>query len=108
MITELSPMHARGSESKARARDFIAEVTPRRRFDELILPDETMAAVQQLVEEPQRTGLLQSHSQCPRFRLEQPRIPSQRPTRWTARQRQNVTSGSDRRKSRGAILYRAV
>ena len=62
------PMHAHGSESKARARDFIAEVTPRRRFDELILPDETMAAVQQLVEEQQRASLLQSHSLEPRHR----------------------------------------
>ncbi|MEJ2375538.1 MAG: ATP-binding protein [Pseudolabrys sp.] len=59
-------MNAHSSESSARARDFIAEVTPRRRFEELILPDVTIAAAQQLVEEQQRASLLRSHSLEPR------------------------------------------
>lgn len=54
------------SEHSSRARDFIAEVTPRRRFDELILPDVTLTAVQQLVEEQQRASLLRSHALEPR------------------------------------------
>ena len=60
------PMHLHSSESNGRVRDFIVEVTPRRRFEELILPDVTMAAVQQLVEEQQRADLLRSHSLEPR------------------------------------------
>lgn len=59
-------MNAHSSESNARARDFIAEVTPKRRFEELILPDVTEAAAQQLVEEQQRASLLRSHSLEPR------------------------------------------
>jgi SpoVK/Ycf46/Vps4 family AAA+-type ATPase len=59
-------MNAHSSESNARARDFIAEVTPRRRFEDLILPEVTMAAAQQLVEEQQRASLLRSHSLEPR------------------------------------------
>lgn len=59
-------MNAHSSESNARARDFIAEVMPRRRFEELILTEVTMTAVQQLVEEQQRASLLRSHSLEPR------------------------------------------
>ncbi|WBU62207.1 AAA family ATPase [Paracoccus albus] len=59
-------MNAHSSESNARARDFIAEVKPRRRFEELILPEVTMTAAQQLVEEQQRASLLRSHSLEPR------------------------------------------
>ena len=59
-------MHVHNSESNGRVRDFIVEVTPRRRFEELILPDVTMAAAQQLVEEQQRANLLRSHSLEPR------------------------------------------
>lgn len=59
-------MNAHSSETGARARDFIAEVTPRRRLEELILPDVTMVAAQQLVEEQQRASLLRSYSLEPR------------------------------------------
>lgn len=59
-------MNAHSSESNTRARDFIAEVKPRRRFEELILPEVTMTAAQQLVEEQQRASLLRSHSLEPR------------------------------------------
>lgn len=54
------------SDAAARARDFIFEVTPRRRFDELILPEMTLTAARQLVEEQQRANLLRSHSLEPK------------------------------------------
>ena len=54
------------SDHNSRARDFISEVRPRRRLDELILPEVTLMAVQQLVEEQQRASLLRSHSLEPR------------------------------------------
>lgn len=59
-------MNAAASEHSARARDFIAEVKPRRRLEDLILPDVTLKAVQQLIEEQQRASLLRSHSLEPR------------------------------------------
>lgn len=54
------------SEHNSRARDFIAEVTPRRRLEDLILPETTLLAMQQLIEEQQRASLLRSHSLEPR------------------------------------------
>lgn len=52
-----------------RVRDFIAEVTPRRRLDELVLPESTRLAAYQLIEEQRRASLLRSHSLEPRHRL---------------------------------------
>ena len=54
------------SEHRPRARDFIAEVTPPRRLEDLILPETTLLAVQQLIEEQQRASFLRSHSLEPR------------------------------------------
>jgi SpoVK/Ycf46/Vps4 family AAA+-type ATPase len=56
-------------EASARARNFISETTPRRRLDELILPEITERATRQLVEEQQRANLLRSHSLEPRHRV---------------------------------------
>jgi SpoVK/Ycf46/Vps4 family AAA+-type ATPase len=53
-------------EAIARARDFILEVTPRRRLDDLVLPETTRVAACQLVEEQHRANLLRSHSLEPR------------------------------------------
>lgn len=50
-------------------REFIAEMTPRRRLDELVLPDLTLLAATQLIEEQQRASLLRSHSLEPRHRM---------------------------------------
>lgn len=44
------------------AREFIMEVSPRRRLDELVLPELTKLAASQLIEEQQRASLLRSHS----------------------------------------------
>jgi SpoVK/Ycf46/Vps4 family AAA+-type ATPase len=60
------PMSTVVSEHSPRARDFIAEVTPRRCLEDLILPEPTLLAVQQLIEEQQRASLLRSHSLEPR------------------------------------------
>jgi ATP-dependent 26S proteasome regulatory subunit len=63
-----SPVHSSlpSADSSSRARDFIAEVRPRRRLEELVLPDATLTAVQQLIEEQQRASLLRSYSLEPR------------------------------------------
>lgn len=53
-------------DAPSRARDFVTEVMPRRRLDELILPELTRLAVDQLIEEQQRASLLRSHSLEPR------------------------------------------
>jgi SpoVK/Ycf46/Vps4 family AAA+-type ATPase len=51
------------------AREFIAEITPRRRLDEIVLPDLTRLAATQLIEEQQRASLLRSYSLEPRHRI---------------------------------------
>ncbi len=61
-----APMNTVVSEHNTRARDFITEVMPRRRLHDLILPETTLVAVQQLIEEQQRASLLRSHSLEPR------------------------------------------
>lgn len=50
-------------------REFIMEVSPRRRLDELVLPDLTKLAASQLIEEQQRASLLRSYSLEPRHRV---------------------------------------
>lgn len=52
-----------------KARDFVAEVIPRRQLDDLVLPEVTQLAARQLIEEQQRASLLRSHSLEPRHRV---------------------------------------
>jgi SpoVK/Ycf46/Vps4 family AAA+-type ATPase len=52
-----------------RAKDFIADIVPKRRLEELILPDATLKATAQLLEEQQRASILRSHSLEPRNRI---------------------------------------
>lgn len=59
-------MNSLAPDSAYKARDFVAEVTPRRRLEDLVLPDVTVLAVRQLIEEQQRANLLRSHSLEPR------------------------------------------
>lgn len=56
----------RGTQEAAKVRDFILEVVPRRRLDELVLPEITRAAAWQLIEEQQRANVLRSHSLEPK------------------------------------------
>lgn len=49
-----------------KARDFIADITPRRRIEDLLLPEITHIAAKQLVEEQHRANVLRSHSLEPR------------------------------------------
>lgn len=49
-----------------RARDFVSEVRPRQRLDDLVLPEVTLLAARQLIEEQQRASVLRSHSLEPR------------------------------------------
>lgn len=59
----------RPAEGSYRARDFLAEVTPRRKLDDVVLSQPVGLAVRQLVEEQQRASLLRSHSIEPRHRV---------------------------------------
>jgi AAA+ superfamily predicted ATPase len=56
-------------EGSHRAKDFISEIMPRRKLDELVLPDTTQLATRQLIEEQQRSSILRSHSLEPRHRM---------------------------------------
>ncbi|GEC36491.1 AAA+ superfamily predicted ATPase [Sinorhizobium meliloti] len=75
-VVETPPMNGQSNiarvsaEASGRgAREFIAEMIPRRRLDELVLPDLTRLAATQLIEEQQRASLLRSHSLEPRHRI---------------------------------------
>lgn len=57
------------SDSSARGRDFIAEISPKKQLNELMLGDETRKQVDQLIEEQQRADLLRAHGLEPRHRV---------------------------------------
>lgn len=56
-------------EQVSKARDFIAEVRPRKRLEDLVLSDLCERACRELVEEQQRADLLRAHSLEPRHRI---------------------------------------
>jgi len=53
-----------------RGREFIAEVEPRRRLDDIILPDAARRDVVELIEEQRRADVLRAHGLEPRSRPE--------------------------------------
>jgi SpoVK/Ycf46/Vps4 family AAA+-type ATPase len=52
-----------------RARDFVSEVVPRRRLEELILPKAARTDVNELIEEQHRASVLRAHGVEPRNRI---------------------------------------
>ncbi|MHB8257130.1 MAG: AAA family ATPase [Acidiferrobacterales bacterium] len=52
-----------------RGKDFIAEVTPRRRLEDLILPSAARQGVEEFIEEQRRADVLRAHGLEPRSRL---------------------------------------
>ena len=56
-------------EPSMRARDYVLEVPPRKRFEDLFLSDLCDRACRELVEEQHRADLLRSHSLEPRHRV---------------------------------------
>jgi SpoVK/Ycf46/Vps4 family AAA+-type ATPase len=57
------------SEVSNRGRDFLLEVMPKRRLEDIILPAASRHAVNQLIEEQQRADLLRAHGVEPRHRI---------------------------------------
>lgn len=66
-INKLGPTPA--SESGHKAREFIAEITPKRELGDMVLSETCRTAVDQLIEEQQRSSLLRAHGLDPRHRL---------------------------------------
>lgn len=60
------PSTPTASEPTGRAREFIAEIAPRRRLEDLTLSETCRQSVVELVEEQQRASLLRSHGLDPR------------------------------------------
>jgi SpoVK/Ycf46/Vps4 family AAA+-type ATPase len=60
---------ARPTDFTHRGRDFIAEINPRKRLDDLILPSVARQGVLDLIEEQQRADLLRAHGLEPRSRI---------------------------------------
>lgn len=52
-----------------RGKDFISEVMPRRRLDELVLPRVARQGIEELVEEQRRADVLRAHGLEPRSRI---------------------------------------
>src|ERR1035437_666875 len=52
-----------------RGRDFIAEINPRKRLEDLILPSVARQSILDLIEEQQRGDLLRAHGLEPRSRI---------------------------------------
>ena len=52
-----------------RGRDFVAEVVPHRRLEELILPADARQGVDELIEEQRRADVLRAHGLEPRHRV---------------------------------------
>jgi SpoVK/Ycf46/Vps4 family AAA+-type ATPase len=57
------------AEPSSRARDFIVEITPQHRLEDLILPDVCRRGIEQLIEEQKRASLLRAHGLDPRHRV---------------------------------------
>lgn len=64
-ISKLPPV----SETAHKGREFIAEITPRRELGDMVLSESCRIAVDQLIEEQQRSSLLRAHGLDPRHRL---------------------------------------
>lgn len=64
-MNKLSPV----SESGHKGREFIAEIAPRRELGDMVLSETCRKAVDQLIEEQQRSSLLRAHGLDPRHRL---------------------------------------
>lgn len=67
--TVLTTAPAAGVEAGHRGRDFIAEVQPRRRLEDLILPAAARQGVEELIEEQRRADVLRAHGIEPRNRI---------------------------------------
>lgn len=57
------------SETTHKGREFIAEITPRRELGDMVLSETCRTAVDQLIEEQQRSSVLRAHGLDPRHRL---------------------------------------
>lgn len=57
------------SETAHKGREFIAEITPRRELGDMVLSETCRTAVDQLIEEQQRSSVLRAHGLDPRHRL---------------------------------------
>ncbi len=57
------------AEPVARARDYVAETSPKKRLEDLFLPEVCERACRELIEEQRRASLLRSHSLEPRHRV---------------------------------------
>jgi SpoVK/Ycf46/Vps4 family AAA+-type ATPase len=57
------------TDSTYRGKDFISEITPRRRLDDLVLSSAARQSVEEFIEEQQRADLLRAHGLEPRSRI---------------------------------------
>ncbi len=75
-LTKVSQTNGHGTlgvtpiaDPSGRGRDFISEIMPRRRLEDLVLSEDCRQIILELIEEQQRASLLRSHSLDPRHRV---------------------------------------
>lgn len=56
-------------ETSPRGKEFLAQLTPRHRLDDIVLSEITRSTVDQVIEEQQRASLLRAHGLDPRHRI---------------------------------------
>ena len=56
-------------ERRYRGTEFLANINPLRRLEDLVVPDKVLKACRQLIEEQHRASLLRSHGVDPRHRI---------------------------------------
>lgn len=65
----LAETNGRPSPQAGPSLEIVAELTPRRRLDDLLLPRDTRQLIEELIEENHRADLLRSHGLEPRHRI---------------------------------------
>ena len=60
---------SQNTEFSHRGREFVAEINPHRRLEDMVLSDTCRTAVDQLIEEQKRSSLLKAHGLDPRHRV---------------------------------------
>jgi hypothetical protein len=80
-------------DTSSRGRDYIMEITPRRKLEDMILSSASRGAVDQLIEEQQRADLLRAHGMEPRHRT------------MRGRRRASCSSTNSTRSARSAAMF---
>lgn len=69
IMKEANPLSMNGRSLDSSVPDYITEISPERRLESLVLSDDTLALIEELIEEHHRTDLLKSFGLLPRHKV---------------------------------------